>query len=102
MTMESETPLASRRDVLIQAGGTLAVTALAGASPLEVGAAKPVQVTDSSGAIRIPEWVHGVTRMAFLTPDEVAKAARAGVQVVHTNLVWPYFPLRRDGGGLSK
>jgi hypothetical protein len=48
-----------------------------------------------------PEWVRDVTRMAFLSPGEVAKAARLGAQVVHTNLVWPYFPLRRDGGGLS-
>jgi hypothetical protein len=22
--------------------------------------------------------------------------------VVHTNLIWPYVPLRKDGGGLSK
>lgn len=27
-------------------------------------------------------------------------AAKAGVQVVHGNAVWPYFPLRRNGGGL--
>ena len=27
--------------------------------------------------------------------------AAAGAQVLHTNLVWPYHPLRRDGGGLS-
>ena len=52
--------------------------------------------------VTIPEWVHGVTRMAFLTPGEVPRAAKAGVQVVHTNLVWPYYPLRRDGGGLDK
>ncbi len=52
--------------------------------------------------IRIPEWVRGVTRMAFLSPGEVDRAAKAGVQVVHTNLIWPYFPLRRNGGGLSK
>jgi len=49
---------------------------------------------------RIPAWVFNVTRMAFLTPGEVDKAARAKVQVVHGNAVWPYFPLRRDGGGL--
>jgi hypothetical protein len=48
-----------------------------------------------------PEWVWDVTRMAFLSPGEVARAANMGVQVVHTNLVWPYYPLRRDGGGLS-
>jgi hypothetical protein len=50
--------------------------------------------------VDIPEWVFDVTRMAFLTPGEVAKAAQAGVQVVHGNAVWPYSPLRRDGGGL--
>src|SRR5205807_7540578 len=50
----------------------------------------------------IPDWVRRVTRMAFLTPGEVAKAAGAGVQVAHTNVVWPYYPLRRDGGGLKK
>jgi hypothetical protein len=50
--------------------------------------------------VKIPEWVYGVTRMAFVTPGEVDKVARAGVQVIHGNAVWPYFPLRRDGGGL--
>lgn len=50
----------------------------------------------------VPDWVHGVTRMGFLSPGEVDRAARAGVQVVHTNVVWPYFPLKKDGGGLSK
>jgi hypothetical protein len=49
-----------------------------------------------------PAWVRGITRMAFLSPGEVGKAAALGVQVVHTNLVWPYYPLRRDGGGLGK
>lgn len=51
--------------------------------------------------VAIPDWVHGISRMGFLTPGQVDEAADAGVQVVHTNLVWPYFPLRRDGGGLS-
>jgi hypothetical protein len=32
----------------------------------------------------------------------VPDAAKAGVQVVHTNEVWPYFPLRKDGGGLTE
>src|SRR5437870_1990676 len=50
--------------------------------------------------VKIPDWVYSVTRMAFLTPGEVDKAARAGVQVVHGNAVWPYYPLRKDGGGL--
>jgi hypothetical protein len=50
----------------------------------------------------VPEWLAGVTRMTFGTPGEVEKAAAAGAQVLHTNAVWPYFPLKRDGGGLTK
>src|SRR5438067_124990 len=50
--------------------------------------------------VQPPAWVHEVTRMAYLTPDQVADAARAGAHVMHTNIVWPHFPLRRDGGGL--
>ena len=51
--------------------------------------------------VRIPDWVHGVTRMVFLTPGEIEMAEKVRAQVVHTNVVWPYYPLRRDGGGLS-
>jgi len=47
----------------------------------------------------VPAWVGQVGRMTFT--GDVAQAAAAGAQVVHTNLIWPYFPLRRDGGGLS-
>ncbi|HUR53774.1 MAG TPA: hypothetical protein VMZ71_06565, partial [Gemmataceae bacterium] len=46
-----------------------------------------------------PEWVRGVTRMTFT--GDIAAAGPVGAQVAHTNLVWPYFPLRKDGGGLS-
>jgi hypothetical protein len=84
----------TRREVLQT--GTLAVAAL---TTNRLTAAEPGQPFTP---IRIPDWVFGVTRMAFLSPSEVDKAARAGVQVVHTNLVWPYYPLRRDGGGLSR
>ena len=63
---------------------------------------KPAGQGGAFQAVTPPEWVFGVTRMAFLAPGEVAKAAAAGAQVVHTNVVWPYFPLRRDGGGLGK
>jgi hypothetical protein len=52
--------------------------------------------------VRSPGWVAGVTRMAFMAPGPLDAAAKAGVQVIHTNIVWPYYPLRRDGGGLSK
>lgn len=57
---------------------------------------------DAFEPIDPPAWVHGVTRMAFATPGELDKVAKAGAQVLHTNMVWPYYPLRRDGGGLSK
>jgi hypothetical protein len=50
--------------------------------------------------VRIPDWVHGVTRMVFLTPGEIEMAEKVRAQVVHTNVVWPYYPLRRDHGGL--
>ncbi len=88
----------SRRDFLTQSSGVLAVAALADASDA-AGDAAPKSMFEP---VKIPEWVFDVTRMAFLSPGEVSKAAKAGVQVVHTNLIWPYFPLHRDGGGLSK
>jgi hypothetical protein len=87
---------ATRREFLAQAGSALAVAALSCGGPL---AAAPAPAFEP---VQVPDWVYGVTRMAFVTPGEVAKAAAAGAQVVHTNLVWPYFPLRADGGGLSK
>ena len=46
-------------------------------------------------------WALDVTRMSFLAPGLAPDAAKIGVQVVHGNAVWPYYPLRRDGGGLS-
>jgi hypothetical protein len=49
-----------------------------------------------------PEWVRHITRMTFITPGEVDLAAASGAQAVHFNLVWPYYPLQRDGGGLSR
>ena len=45
-------------------------------------------------AAKIPAWVLDVTRMAFITPGQVDKAAQARVQVVHGNAVWPYEALR--------
>ncbi len=56
---------------------------------------------DSFEAVQFAPWIAGVTRMGYMVPDEVDRAAGAGVQVAHFNLVWPYYPLRRDGGGLS-
>jgi hypothetical protein len=67
--------------------------------------ARPALAGDDSASFRpieIPAWVNDVALMAFITPGDVERAARAGVQVVHANMVWPYYPLRRDGGGLSK
>ncbi len=81
-------PGSDRREFLAAAGAGLALAALPAAEAKDFKALQP------------PEWVHGITRMAFVTPGEVDKAARAGAQVVHGNAVWPYFPLRRDGGGL--
>ncbi len=65
-----------------------------------VRAASPNQ--DHGGDAPVPDWVHDVTRMAFVTSGDIPAAADAGVQVIHTNLIWPYYPLRRDGGGLSR
>lgn len=52
--------------------------------------------------VAIPDWVRKVTRMAFVTPGEIDRAAELGVQVCHGNAVWPYYPLRKGGGGLSR
>src|SRR5207249_9321026 len=38
----------------------------------------------------------------FGNPGEAALLADMGAQVMHTNIVWPYFPLRRDKGGLPQ
>ena len=48
----------------------------------------------------VPAWLRRATRMTYT--NDLAAAANAGAQVVHSNLIWPYFPLRKDGGGLSK
>src|SRR5262245_29910845 len=74
----------NRRDFMLQTG---------------VGATLATLDTPAEPA---PDWVRGVTRMTFGSPGEAGRAADAGAQVFHTNLVWPYFPLRPDGGSLSK
>ncbi len=63
----------NRRGFLAQGSGALAVAALAD-SPSACLAAPP----EAFEAVKIPEWVFGITRMAFLTPGEVPKAAKAG------------------------
>lgn len=52
--------------------------------------------------VRSPDWVRHVTRMVYLTPGELDVAEKVGAQVIHTNVVWPYYPLRREGGGLNQ
>lgn len=85
----------SRRDFLVSAGVAAAGLTLSGGTPL------PGSETASPEPLKIPEWVRGITRMSFLGPDAVPAVAKAGVQVVHGNAVWPYYPLRRDGGKLK-
>jgi hypothetical protein len=84
----------SRREFLTAAAGAVLCTGL----PTTVAARVPPRFEP----VAIPPWVRGVTRMAFATAGDLPRAAKAGVQVIHTNAVWPYYPLRRDGGGLTK
>ena len=92
--MSDPRPQPDRREFLAQTG--IAVSAAA------LGTEAPAKETAPFVEITPPAWVLEVTRMAFATPGEAAKAAELGAQVLHTNVVWPYFPLRRDGGGLPK
>lgn len=89
-----------RREFLILTGA--AATSLANLPARSLVAADKTDPPSGFQSIAIPAWVRNVTRMAFVTPGEVEKAAELGVQVCHGNAVWPYFPLRRDGGGLSE
>ncbi|RIK81916.1 MAG: hypothetical protein DCC68_07645 [Planctomycetota bacterium] len=93
----------TRREFLATTAAALGTATLAGefALPHHLAAAEPVVgARPAFAAVEIPAWVHEVTRMSFLGPDQVPDAARIGVQVVHGNAVWPYYPLRRDGGKL--
>ncbi len=85
----------------------LAASAVAGAQ-LITGDLQQVACADDATSeefafarITPPDWVRSVTRMSYLGPDAVPDCARIGVQVVHGNAVWPYYPLRRDGGSLK-
>src|SRR3954464_15575571 len=95
--MSQDASTFSRREFLA------ATAVLAGSSTLRTtfGADEVVQKSVPFAAVKIPAWVRSVTRMAFVTPGEIDRAAALGVQVCHGNAVWPYYPLRRDGGGLS-
>ena len=87
---------ATRREFLAQTGAVLGVATLPNAAQVAAEGSAAFE------PVKVPDWIYGVTRMAFVTPGDVGRAAKAGAQVVHTNVVWPYFPLRRDGGGLSE
>ena len=96
--MNSHNSLLSRRDLLIGSG--MAVLGSAAAFS-RVVAAEPAPARVPFVPVQIPPWVRGVTRMAFVTPGEIDRAGKLGVQVCHGNAVWPYYPLRKDGGGLT-
>ncbi len=94
--MTDSLPVVSRRDFLIT---TATAAAMMMTTPvLQSAEAEPPWTFEP---VKIPDWVRKVTRMAYVTPGEIDKAAELGVQVCHGNAVWPYFPLRREGGGLS-
>lgn len=99
-THEQPTHGASPRRAIVR----LACLVLAFAGGRSSGAAgqdDAQAILSSLEPVEIPDWVYGVTRMAFLTPDQLDLAAQSGVQVAHANVVWPYYPLKRDGGALS-
>jgi hypothetical protein len=86
----------SRREFL----ATTSAFAILSLHPHHATSEEP-NVASGTKNLPAPDWIHSVTRMAFCGPDQFETAAAAGVQVVHTNLIWPYFPLQRDGGGLT-
>lgn len=88
----------SRRSFLLGSGSLLLASRVRSRT-----APAPWQPSSSASgpAFTIPDWVRDSSRMTFCSPDEIDFAADIGAQVVHTNAVWPYFPLRRDGGGLA-
>ncbi|MBS0204823.1 MAG: hypothetical protein JSS49_18100 [Planctomycetes bacterium] len=94
----NESTSVTRRDFLVTAGAGLTTAVLLRPISAAAAEAKPPA---TFVPVKIPDWVRSVTRMAFVTPGEIDHAAELGVQVCHGNAVWPYFPLRRDGGGLS-
>lgn len=79
-------------------GAAAAVAAGLTLPPLAWPEEKPAEAAVD---LEIPAWVRGVRSMAFGSAADLDDMAAAGVQVLHTNMVWPYYPLRRDGGGLA-
>src|SRR5688572_18559949 len=90
--------LSRRAAALLACAPALVILAVGPALPKSEALGRPA--APSFEPVRPPEWVHGVTRMTFASPGEIDVVARSGAQVLHTNVVWPYYPLRRDGGGL--
>ena len=90
----------NRREFLVLAGGAAIVVPATAHADERTGSPKQ-SAAPIGERLPTPEWVYGVTRMAFGGFGDLDPAAKAGVQVFHTNLVWPYYPLKRDGGGLS-
>src|SRR5207249_12265044 len=82
---------------------TLALGALGAASATGLfRAARLVPAVLRAGKDDPAAWTERITRMGFGNPGEAALLADMGAQVMHTNIVWPYFPLRRDKGGLPQ
>ena len=90
----------SRREFLAASAGVVVGAGWLGSSQVSTAAETVVSpgAAPAFQPIEIPAWVREVTRMSFLGPDAVQAVAKIGVQVVHGNAVWPYYPLRRDGG----
>jgi Trehalose utilisation len=97
--MSSSEQLSNRREFLNRTGSTMIAGSIVAASDHDAAHAE-IARSDFDPA-KIPDWVRGVTTMAFGGWGDIELLAKAGVQVLHTNLVWPYYPLRKDGGGLK-
>ena len=89
----------NRRDFLGAAGGAMISQAIIAAT--DPTTALAIDDREAFQAAVIPDWVYGVTTMAFGGWGDIELLSQAGVQVLHTNLVWPYYPLKKDGGGLK-
>jgi hypothetical protein len=90
----------SRREFL-QATSVALFATQAGLDGGTASAAHAKPDGDRFTPVQIPAWVRRVSTMAFGSAGDLQAMAEAGVQVLHTNMVWPYWPLERDGGGLK-
>lgn len=89
----------NRREFLGAVGEALVGGAIIAATAHHAASPRDDQAAFQSATI--PEWVLGVTTMAFGGWGDIERLKDAGVQVLHTNLIWPYYPLKKDGGGLK-